>query len=96
MRKLPNLLSFSLYNSEEINLHGLKVLDSADQNTPNDVKPMVKRGHDNTVLWDHSGKEQVLLLYLFIAIFLPSELHQRQGSVTCVLQLVPQAVLDTH
>lgn len=30
MRKLPNLLSFFLYNFEEINLHRFKILDDAD------------------------------------------------------------------
>lgn len=42
-KKLPNLLSFFLYNFEEINLHEFKILDGADQNTPCDKKHMVKR-----------------------------------------------------
>lgn len=57
---------------------------------------MVKVCRGNTALWDHSGKEEVPLIYLFIAIFLPSELHQCQGSVTCVLQLISLAALDTQ
>lgn len=96
MRKLPNLLSFFLCNFEEINLHVFKILDDGDQITPCDVKNMLKVCHGNTALWDHSGKEDVPLIYLFIAIFLPSELHQCQGSVTCVLQLISLAALDTQ
>lgn len=93
-RKLPNLLSFFPYNFEEINWHKLEILHDADQNTPCDVKHTGKVCHDNTALWDPSVKEQVPLLYLFIAILLPRDLHQSQGSVTCVLQLISQAVLD--
>lgn len=92
MRKLPSLLSFFLYNFEEINWHKLTILHDADQNTPWDVKHTVKVCHENIALWDPSVKKQVPLLYLFIAILLPSHLHHSQGSLTCVLQLISQAV----